>query len=128
VTPVWSTVLGLTLLGGALLAAVSPLVGAFLLDRRRLLTNWLALGSVGSLLVALGGITVMALTPVTDGITCDVAALDLLGDGFDGGYPPCLVATRTHTALGLLVVVVPVVLWWVAATRARRGAFGPGPG
>ena len=119
-TPVWSTVLGLTLIGGALLAGVSPLLGAFPLDRRGLLTNRLALGSVATLLVVLGGITVMVLTPVVDGITCDVAAIDMLGDGFDGGYPPCLAATRTHTALGLLVAAVPVVLWWVAQGRARR--------
>ena len=114
--------LGLTLIGVALLAGVSPLVGAFLLDRRGLLTSRLALGSVATLLVVLGGITIMVLTPVVDGITCDVAALDMLGDGFDGDYPPCLAAARTHTALGLLVVAAPVVLWWAAATRARRRA------
>ena len=114
--------LGLTLIGAALLAGVSPLVGAFLLDRRGLLSSRLALGSVATLLVVLGGITIMGLTPVVDGITCDTAAIDMLGDGFDGGYPPCLAATRTHTALGLLVAAVPVVVWWVAASRARRRA------
>ncbi|MGC5165500.1 hypothetical protein [Luteimicrobium sp. DT211] len=118
----WSNALGLTLTGFALLAAASPVVGAYLLDRRHLLTNRLALGAVASLLVGLGGLTVMVLTPVTDEITCDAAAFDLLGDGFDGGNPPCLAATRTYVGLGLLIVVVATVLWWVAAARTRRRA------
>ncbi len=120
VTRVWSTVFGLTLIGVALLAGVSPLVGAFLLDRRGLLSSRLALGSVATLLVVLGGITIMVLTPVVDGITCDIAAIDMLGDGFDGAYPPCLAATREHTGLGLLVAAVPTAFWWAAQARARR--------